>query len=272
MNTDHRTRSAPAHHTPRVAHTPAISANRGRARYRPARRRHSHPARPRPARRPPIRPPSTAPHPAPQPPATPPPGPMGRRRIRCSRPHRSACPKGAARSAASARSSAPTRSPAPASFTVPIATSPGRSGFGPTLTLSLRLRARQRPVRARLEPSTARRSPAAPTRCCPLYRDADESDVFILSGAEDLVPVLDDDHGGGRGWTSATDYAPGFRVDRYRPRIEGLFARIERWTDTADRRRALALDHPRQRHHPLRRRPPDSRIADPHDPGRVFAG
>ena len=65
----------------------------------------------------------------------------------------------------------------------------------------------------------------------PQYRDAEESDVFILSGAEDLVPVLDadgtrlepDTHRRRRGAT---------QIHRYRPRIEGLFARIERWTQS----------------------------------------
>ena len=48
---------------------------------------------------------------------------------------RSRCPRAAARSAASARSSAPTVT-GTGSMTVPIATSPGRSGFGPQLSLS----------------------------------------------------------------------------------------------------------------------------------------
>src|SRR6185503_13513563 len=52
----------------------------------------------------------------------------------------------------------------------------------------------------------------------PQYRDAEESDVFILSGTEDLVPLL------------AKSGADDYLVDRYRPRTEGLFARIERWT------------------------------------------
>ncbi|HEY2251463.1 MAG TPA: SpvB/TcaC N-terminal domain-containing protein, partial [Planctomycetaceae bacterium] len=63
----------------------------------------------------------------------------------------------------------------------------------------------------------------------PQYRDADESDVFILAGAEDLVPVLQTD---GRRFEDRTTF-PGFIVCRYRPRIEGLFARIERWTNQA---------------------------------------
>ena len=40
-----------------------------------------------------------------------------------------------------------------------------------------------------------------------------------------------------------------YRIQRYRPRIEGLFARIERWRDRGRGRDALAYDHQRQRHH-----------------------
>jgi len=56
---------------------------------------------------------------------------------------------------------------------VPVYTSPGRSGnepFGWGLSL----------------PSIMRKTDEG----LPKYRDVDESDVFVLSGAEDLVPVL----------------------------------------------------------------------------------
>lgn len=70
----------------------------------------------------------------------------------------------------------------------------------------------------------------------PKYHDTIESDVFILSGAEDLVPLLEQD---GDGWISAErtetiiiDGIGGceYHVQPYRPRTDGLFARIERWT------------------------------------------
>ena len=48
----------------------------------------------------------------------------------------------------------------------------------------------------------------------------------MLSGAEDLVPVL------GPAEPDRTVGGVTYRIHRYRPRIEGLFARIERWTDT----------------------------------------
>src|SRR5262249_49339009 len=99
----------------------------------------------------------------------------------------------------------------------------------------------------------------------PRYFDADESDVYLLSGSEDLVPVLRPD--GGRFEDSST--APGFTIHRYRPRIEGLFARIERWTDRATGEihwRSITRDNVTT----LYGKAAESRIADPAHPARVF--
>jgi RHS repeat-associated protein len=65
----------------------------------------------------------------------------------------------------------------------------------------------------------------------PLFCDGDESDVFIFAGQDDLVPILD--ASGGRQTTSRTVHGVQFRVWFYRPRIEGLFSRIERWEASA---------------------------------------
>jgi RHS repeat-associated protein len=54
----------------------------------------------------------------------------------------------------------------------------------------------------------------------PQYLDQEESDVFLLGGAEDLVP-LDS--------PITEDTSHTFYIKRYCPRIEGSFARIERW-------------------------------------------
>ena len=98
-------------------------------------------------------------------------------------------------------------------FTVPIALPPGRNGFQPQLNLvystgngnglfglgwGLSI------------PGVSRKT----SQGVPQYHDYDTSekpDVFILSGAEDLVPV---------------DGAPA-HTQQYRPRTEGLFARID---------------------------------------------
>jgi RHS repeat-associated protein len=113
-------------------------------------------------------------------------------------------------------------------MTVPIATSTGRSGFGPQLALSYNSDAGNGPFGfgwSLALPSITRKT----DKGLPQYRDADESDVYILSGVEDLVPVLRPD---GTRFVDDTS-APGYVVHRYRPRTEGLFARIERWTHVA---------------------------------------
>lgn len=46
----------------------------------------------------------------------------------------------------------------------------------------------------------------------------DETDIFIFSNAEDLVPIPD-----------STQTINNYKVTTYRPRVEGLFAKIERW-------------------------------------------
>lgn len=118
------------------------------------------------------------------------------------------------------------------SGTIPLGSSPGRSGFGPQLELSYDSGSGNGPFGFGWSlslPAITRKT----DKGLPLYRDAEESDVFILAGAEDLVPVLVETSAG---WvheslplrnSSGRDYA----VQRYRPRIESSFVRIERWTD-----------------------------------------
>jgi hypothetical protein len=121
-------------------------------------------------------------------------------------------------------------------MSVPIATSPGRSGFGPQLSLSYDSGAGNGPFGFGWSislPSITRKT----DKGLPKYRDADESDVFILSGAEDLVPILVQDEAGH--WMREEEALrtvgeSTYRIERYRPRIEGLFARIERWTNLTD--------------------------------------
>lgn len=75
------------------------------------------------------------------------------------------------------------------SLSAPLALSPGRSGFGPRLSVEYDLGNGNGVfgVGWRLSlPSITRRT----DKGLPQYRDSDKSDIFILSGAEDLVPVL----------------------------------------------------------------------------------
>ncbi len=53
-----------------------------------------------------------------------------------------------------------------------------------------------------------------------------EQDVFFLSGAEELVPCLDIN-----GEILTEPDIGNYKIQCYRPRIEGLFSRIQRWTD-----------------------------------------
>ena len=161
------------------------------------------------------------------------------------------------------------------SMTVPIATSPGRSGFGPQLSLSYDSGSGNGPFGIGWSlslPSITRRT----DKGLPGYRDAEESDVFILSGAEDLVPVFKRSSGGflvrNREGNPVFDEEErdGFLIRRYRPRIEGLFARIERWTRLADgdaHWRSISKDNVLT----VYGSSPESRIMDPDNPSHVFS-
>ncbi|MCE7985211.1 MAG: hypothetical protein DYG89_28905 [Caldilinea sp. CFX5] len=92
-------------------------------------------------------------------------------------------------------------------FTVPIALPPGRNGFQPQLNLVYSTGAGNGPFGLGWTlsiPGVSRQT----TKGLPRYDDT--KDIFVLSGAEDLVPI-----------------AVGATLTRYRPRTEGLFARIE---------------------------------------------
>jgi RHS repeat-associated protein len=114
------------------------------------------------------------------------------------------------------------------SMSVPIATSPGRSGFAPDLSLSYDSGGGNGPFGFGWSLSIATITRKT-DKGLPIYGDAVESDVYILSRAEDMVKALRPD--GSPFEDSTTD--PNYIIHRYRPRVEGLFARIERWTEIA---------------------------------------
>ncbi len=156
------------------------------------------------------------------------------------------------------------------SLSVPIATSPGRSGFGPQLSLSYDSGAGNGPFGfgwSMSLPSITRKT----DKGLPCYDDAEESDVFILSGAEDLVPVLKEV--GGQWQPQVEDVTRnglGYSVQSYRPRIEGLFARIERWSCKSAPQDVFWRSITRDNITTLYGRSDNSRIADPSDPQHVF--
>jgi len=156
------------------------------------------------------------------------------------------------------------------SMTVPIAVTPGRSGFSPQLTLSYDSGSGNGPFGLGWNlslPAITRKT----DKGLPRYQDADESDVFILSGAEDLVPALVRE---GNNWkrdsSKRTVDNAAYEIQRYRPRVEGLFARIERWKNikTSETHwRSISKDNITT----LYGKTSESRIADPDEPGRVFS-
>src|SRR6202041_3081186 len=94
---------------------------------------------------------------------------------------------------------------------------------------------------------------------------------FILSGAEDLVPVREERDGA---WKQIPEQRTvggrHYSVQRYRPRIEGLFSRIERWRDLASggtHWRTITSGNVTT----IYGATPGSRVADPDDPERVFS-
>jgi hypothetical protein len=98
-------------------------------------------------------------------------------------------------------------------FTVPIALPPGRSGFQPQPSLVYSTETGNGPHGLEWNltiPGVSRNTSKGISR----YQDVPdlrhEADTFILSGAEDLVPVAETEG-----------------ITRYRPRTEGLFARSE---------------------------------------------
>lgn len=155
-------------------------------------------------------------------------------------------------------------------LSVPIATSPGRSGFGPQLSLSYDSGAGNGPFGfgwSLALPAITRKT----DKGLPQYRDAEASDVFVFSGAEDLVPVLA--QAGGQWQRQATQpFRVGdddYLVDSYRPRIEGLFARIERWTHSSGKVhwRSISRDNILT----LYGKDDNARICDPEDPNRIYS-
>jgi RHS repeat-associated protein len=159
------------------------------------------------------------------------------------------------------------------SMSIPIAVSPGRSGFGPQLSLSYDSGSGNGPFGFGWSlslPAITRKTDQG----LPQYRDGEDSDVFILSGAEDLVPLLVQNAQGE--WEQErlpvrTVNGLTYRIRRYRPRIEGLFARIERWTNTLDATDVFWRSISKDNITTWYGRTSESRIADPSEPSHIFS-
>lgn len=155
------------------------------------------------------------------------------------------------------------------SFGIPIPLSPTRHGFMPAIGLSYNSGSGNSPFGIGWDvgiPSIARKT----EKQLPQYKDEQESDTFILSGAEDLVPLLEKQ---GDKWIKyskqRTDNGNTYTVTRYKPRIEGSFARIEKWKNNSNgdtHWRTITSNNI----HSYYGLTSESRISDPQDETRVF--
>jgi hypothetical protein len=156
-----------------------------------------------------------------------------------------------------------------ASLSIPIHASPGRSNFSPQLSLSYDSGAGNGPFGfgwGVSVPAITRKT----DKGLPRYRDEDDSDRFILSESEDLVPLWKEENGT---WSKDTfEITVGtvkYTIQRYRPRVEGLFAQIEKivvngepgfhWKVTTRDNVVIVFG-----------RTAAARVADPENPSRIF--
>ena len=111
----------------------------------------------------------------------------------------------------------------------------------------------------------------------PQYLDTIDSDTFLFSEAEDLVPEFKKETDGsfsvdahGNYIIKEKDSPDGlFTIRSYKPRIEGLFARIERWsgkTSAEIKWRVISKENVTT----LFGWSAASRISHPKDPGKIF--
>jgi RHS repeat-associated protein len=135
------------------------------------------------------------------------------------------------------------------SFSIPIPATPARGGFEPKLALSYDSGNGNSAFGLGWSvdiPAVTRKT----AKGLPKYLDSEESDTFLLSGVEDLVP------------------GNGDKKNFYRPRIEGLFARIEKKfnTDGSIYWEAVTKDNITS----IYGKSEESRISDPNDPQKIF--
>lgn len=74
----------------------------------------------------------------------------------------------------------------------------------------------------------------------PQYYDTEESDVFVMTGSQGLVPLFQKNDNGAfiRDESGALivqeDFRDGYAIRKYKARVEESFSRIERWTKSND--------------------------------------
>ena len=152
-----------------------------------------------------------------------------------------------------------------AGFSIPFPISASRNGFMPQIALSYNSGSGNSNFGLgwSAEPAAiARRT----DKKLPQYKDADGSDVFVFSGAEDLVPLYTNDGSGN--WIKDSRTENGNTITRYRPRIEGGFSKIEKvqeasgnvyWKVTSSANIVTIYGKSKT-----------AQIADPDDPTKIF--
>lgn len=162
-----------------------------------------------------------------------------------------------------------------ASFSIPLPVSPAR-GASPALSLSYNSGSGNGifGLGWNLGLSSIKRKT---DKELPQYLDSIDSDTFLFSEAEDLVPAYQKEPDGSFSKDAQGNYiiaeknSPDgtHRIRYYRPRIEGLFARIERWTEKttgAIKWRIITKENTTT----LFGWTPGAVIADPTNPARVY--
>ncbi|MEL6303833.1 MAG: SpvB/TcaC N-terminal domain-containing protein [Bacteroidota bacterium] len=156
---------------------------------------------------------------------------------------------------------------------IPLPITPGRNGFSPTLSLSYNSGSGNSSFGLgwslsypMIQRRTEKRLPRYFDNLSPNAKPNQTEDIFMLTGVEDLVPFLEEVDG--KYTRNKSELRNGYKVERYRPRIEGGFARIEKiqhkdhgvyWKVTTRNNMVT-----------LYGRTENSRIADPDDPSRIF--
>ena len=155
-------------------------------------------------------------------------------------------------------------------LSVPIFTSSARSDLSPKLSLSYSPGNSNGPFSLGWLlsiPSVSRKT----DKGLPRYDDDGDSDTFILSDAEDLVPMV---VAQGNQWqpSAIPDVVLNgetYAIKRYRPRVEGIFARVERWrrqSDGISHWRIVTKDNVTS----IYGRDQGCVVADPASPPRIF--
>ncbi|GAA0193477.1 hypothetical protein GCM10009122_56410 [Fulvivirga kasyanovii] len=154
-----------------------------------------------------------------------------------------------------------------AGFSIPLPITPGRNKFSLSLNLSYNSGGGNSPYGQGWSvdfPMIQRKT----DKRLPRYRDGLEEDIFMFSGAEDLVPYLEKDGDAWREKHYPGNGAGGYVVKRYRPRIEGGFVRIEKihHADHGTYWKTIARDNVAT----IFGRNGNARIADPEDADKIY--